>query len=64
MAVDFQIMQKVLPRLSGTQEELKYAAAGDLFAELGKVLDASDLKKSAGKLKRMESQEIVSFWEA
>jgi hypothetical protein len=63
-ALDRQIMQKVLPRISGTQDELKYGAEGDFFERFGALLKESGLSRSATKLARMATQEIVSFWEA
>jgi|GEM_PF-4166195 len=63
-ALDRQVMQKILPRISGTQDQLKYGAEGDFFEIFGALLKETGLTRSASKLARMATQEIVSFWEA
>lgn len=63
-AFDRQVLQKILPRIAGTREELENAPAGNLFEALRTYLGQKDLRLSAEKLARMRRQEIVNFWEA
>lgn len=63
-ALDRQILQKVLPRIGGTREELQHAAAGNLFDQIEPLLEEWNCSLSLDKLHRMKSQEIINFWEA
>lgn len=64
-ALDYQILQKVLPRITGTREELEREISGKrLFVELERVLEEWGCEKSLEKTRRMRTQEIVNFWEA
>lgn len=64
-ALDRQILQKVLPRVSGTREELEHGPSGkSLFDAVGALLDAWDCELSSEKLRRMKAQETINFWEA
>jgi len=63
-AFDRQILQKVLPRVTGTKEELQNGSKGNLFVNLKVLLDQFNCVLSLQKLDRMQAQEIVNFWEA
>lgn len=61
-ALDLQIVQKVLPRLGGTQERF-----GGFLPTLAAWADGQGLTRTADKLRRMnrraDEDGIVSFWE-
>lgn len=63
-AFDRQVLQKVLPRVSGTREELQHTTRGNLFDKLTQVLTPWNCTRSLAKIARMRDQEIVNFWEA
>lgn len=63
-AFDRQVLQKVLPRVSGTREELQDSSNGNLFVNLRQLLERFHCTLSLRKLARMQAQEIVNFWEA
>jgi MoxR-like ATPase len=58
-ALDFQFMQKVVPRLFGTKEELEV-----MLEELMNFADQHKLSLTKNKLERMSRQEVVSPWSA
>ncbi len=61
-ALDFQWVQKVLPRIGGTQERL-----AKLLQSLTDWADANDFTRTGAKLRRMtrraDDDGIVSFWD-
>ncbi|MBC8142281.1 MAG: hypothetical protein H7Y38_12660 [Armatimonadetes bacterium] len=61
-ALDLQLVQKVLPRLSGTQERF-----GGFLQTLADWATTQDFKRTADKLRRMnrhaDDDGMVSFWE-
>jgi hypothetical protein len=63
-AFDRQVLQKVLPRVAGTREELQHTSRGNLFDALTAVLTPLNCTRSLAKVQRMRDQEIVNFWEA
>lgn len=63
-AFDRQVLQKVLPRVAGTREELQHTSRGNLFDALTAVLAPLNCVRSLKKISRMRDQEIVNFWEA
>jgi hypothetical protein len=58
-ALDFQFIQKIVPRLFGTKEELE-----EMLAELLKFAEQYGLVLTKGKLERMAHQEVISPWSA
>lgn len=58
-ALDYQFLQKVVPRLFGTKEEI-----GTLLDDLGTFAEQEQLALTKAKLERMAQQEIVSPWTA
>lgn len=63
-AFDRQVLQKVLPRISGTREELQFGPQGNLFDRLDALLSGWGAPLSSTKLGRMKNQELSNFWEA
>lgn len=63
-AFDRQVMQKILPRISGTREELQHGPQGNLFDRLEVLLTGWGAPQSIAKLARMKAQELANFWEA
>ena len=58
-ALDFQFIQKVVPRLFGTKEELE-----QMLADLIAFADQQQLTLTKDKLERMAKQEVISPWSA
>jgi hypothetical protein len=58
-ALDFQFIQKVVPRLFGTKEELE-----QMLADLIAFADQQQLTLTQNKLERMAKQEVISPWSA
>jgi 5-methylcytosine-specific restriction endonuclease McrBC GTP-binding regulatory subunit McrB len=58
-ALDFQFIQKVVPRLFGTKEELE-----DMLTDLVAFADQYGLVLTKAKLERMGKQEVISPWSA
>jgi hypothetical protein len=58
-ALDYQFVQKIIPRLFGTQDEL-----AELLSELKTLAEDHDLDLTVDKLTRMGAQEIISPWSA
>jgi 5-methylcytosine-specific restriction endonuclease McrBC GTP-binding regulatory subunit McrB len=63
-AFDRQVLQKILPRISGTREELQHGPQGNLFDRLTVLLNGWGCVESVAKLSRMKGQELANFWEA
>ena len=63
-AFDRQVLQKILPRISGTREELQHGPQGNLFEKLEALLAPWGAAGSVAKLGRMKAQELANFWEA
>ena len=63
-AFDRQVLQKILPRISGTREELQHGQQGNLFDQLAALLTGWGALESVVKLNRMKGQELANFWEA
>ncbi|MEX6430119.1 McrB family protein [Ferrimicrobium acidiphilum] len=63
-AFDRQVLQKILPRISGTREELQLGPRGNLFEQLTALLNAWGAQESVSKLDNMKVQEFANFWEA
>lgn len=64
-ALDRQILQKVLPRVRGTREELENGPGGrNLFDDLEELFDRWGCERSVEKIGRMRAQDTVNFWEA
>lgn len=64
VAFDRQVLQKVLPRISGTREELQHGPQRNLFDRLDSLLAGWGAQLSVEKLARMKAQELANFWEA
>jgi hypothetical protein len=58
-ALDFQFLQKIVPRLFGTREELEQT-----LVELRQLADEHELVLTSAKLERMAHQEVISPWSA
>jgi len=61
---DRQILQKILPRIAGTREELQYGPQGNLFDQLSELLAEWQAPLSIAKLDRMSTHELANFWDA